>query len=88
LAQQFQRRQFLSDFLPKFLFLVTTAILVGGGIIGHNSERGPPKDHSTKVWFKLALANWAQTMVECSLGGHLSELCPTTPTANKDGHHY
>jgi hypothetical protein len=55
LAQQFQRRQFLSDFLPNFLFLVTTAILVGGGIIGHNSERGPPKDHSTKVWFKLAL---------------------------------
>jgi hypothetical protein len=29
-----------------------------------------------------------QTMVECSLGGHLSELCPTTPTANQDGHHY
>ena len=24
-------------------------------------------------------ASWAQTMVEWSLGGHLSELCPTTP---------
>ena len=33
-------------------------------------------------------ANWAQTMVEWSLGGHLSELCPTTPAANQDGHHY
>ena len=54
LAQQFQRRQFLSDVLPNFLFLVMAAILVGGGIVGYNSERGPPKDHSTKVWFKLA----------------------------------
>jgi hypothetical protein len=25
-------------------------------------------------------------MVEWSLGGHLSELCPMTPTANQDGH--
>ena len=25
-------------------------------------------------------ANWAQTLVEWSLGGHLSELCPTTPS--------
>jgi hypothetical protein len=33
-------------------------------------------------------ANWAQTVVEWSLGGHLSELCPTTPAANQDGHHY
>ena len=33
-------------------------------------------------------ANWAQTMMEWSLGGHLSELCPTTPAANQDGHHY
>ena len=33
-------------------------------------------------------ANWAQTMVEWSLGGHLSELCPTTPVANQDGHRY
>jgi hypothetical protein len=27
LAQQFQRRSFLSDFLPNFLFLVTAAFL-------------------------------------------------------------
>jgi hypothetical protein len=33
-------------------------------------------------------ANWAQTMVEWSLGGHLSELCPMTPAVNQDGHHY
>ena len=33
-------------------------------------------------------ANWAQTMVEWSLGGHLSELCPTTPATNQDGHRY
>jgi hypothetical protein len=24
------------------------------GITGHNFERGPSKDHSTKVWSKLA----------------------------------
>jgi hypothetical protein len=24
-------------------------------------------------------------MVEWSLGGHLSEVCPTTPAANQDG---
>jgi hypothetical protein len=28
------------------------------GITGHNFGRGPSKDHSTKVWFKLAL--WLQ----------------------------
>jgi hypothetical protein len=33
-------------------------------------------------------ANWAQTMVEWSLGGHLSEFCPTTPTASQDVCHY
>jgi hypothetical protein len=27
-------------------------------------------------------------MVELSLGGHLSELCPTTPAANQGGHRY
>jgi hypothetical protein len=31
---------------------------------------------------------WTEFMVEWSLGGHLSELCPTTPAANQDGHHY
>ena len=25
-----------------------------GGVIGYNSEKGPPKDHSTKVWSQLA----------------------------------
>ena len=25
-----------------------------GGTVGHNFERGPPKDHSDKVWLKLA----------------------------------
>jgi hypothetical protein len=33
-------------------------------------------------------ANWAQTMVEWSFDGHLSELCPKTPAANQDGHRY
>ncbi|CAB9544666.1 hypothetical protein BROOK1789C_1864 [Bathymodiolus brooksi thiotrophic gill symbiont] len=40
--------------MQNFIFLVMAAMLVGGGIVGHNSERGALKDHSTKVWFKLA----------------------------------
>ena len=27
---------------------------MAGGVVGHNSERGPPKDHSIKVWSQLA----------------------------------
>ena len=27
---------------------------LAGGVIGYDSERGPHKDHSTKVWFQLA----------------------------------
>ena len=30
LAKQFQRRRFLKNFLPNFLFLAMAAILVGG----------------------------------------------------------
>jgi hypothetical protein len=38
----------------KFLFLVMAAILDKEGADGHNFERGPPKDHFSKVWLKLA----------------------------------
>ena len=27
---------------------------LAGGVRGYNSERGPPKDHSFKVWSQLA----------------------------------
>ena len=30
------------------------AILVGRRVIGYNSERGPPNNHSIKVWSQLA----------------------------------
>ena len=33
-------------------------------------------------------ANWAQTMMEWSFGGHLSELYPKTPAANQDSRRY
>ena len=26
-----------------------------GGVIGYNPERGPPKNHSNKVWSQLAM---------------------------------
>jgi hypothetical protein len=34
------------------------------------------------------MGNCFHTMVEWSLGGHLSEFCPTTPTASQDVCHY
>jgi hypothetical protein len=39
---------------PFFLFLAWWPSWLEVGITGHNFERGPSKDHSTKVWFKLA----------------------------------
>jgi hypothetical protein len=36
--------------LKKFLFLVMAAILDKDGSDGHNFERGPPKNHFSKVW--------------------------------------
>ena len=34
-------------FLSNFLFTAMAAILVGSGIIGYNSEKGPPKHHQS-----------------------------------------
>ena len=31
---------------------------MAGGVLGYNSERGPPKDHPCQVWSKLA--QWFQ----------------------------
>ena len=31
-----------------------TVDVLAGWVIGHNSERGRPKDNFTKVWFQLA----------------------------------
>ena len=43
---------------PFFLFLAWRPSLLEVGITGHNFGRGPSKDYSTKVWFKLA--QWLQ----------------------------
>jgi hypothetical protein len=43
---------------PFFLFLAWWPSWLEVGITGHNFGRGPSKDHSTKVWFKLA--QWLQ----------------------------
>ena len=40
------------------IFFSLVAILVGSQVTGHNFGRGPSKDHSTKVWYKLA--QWLQ----------------------------
>ena len=39
---------------PLFLFLAWWPSWLEVGITGHNFGRGPPKDHSTKVWLQLA----------------------------------
>jgi hypothetical protein len=44
--------------VPFFLFLAWWPSWLEVGITGHNFGRGSSKDHSTKVWFKLAL--WLQ----------------------------
>jgi hypothetical protein len=38
---------------PFFLFLAWWPPWLEVGITGHNFERGPFKDHSTKVWLQL-----------------------------------
>ena len=43
---------------PFFLFLAWWPYWLEVGITGHNFGRGRTKDHSTKVWFKLA--QWLQ----------------------------
>jgi hypothetical protein len=45
------------------------------GITGHNFERGPSKDHSTKVW--LQLAKWFLRR-KFGCGGHLGR-CSEMP---------
>ena len=39
---------------PFFLFLAWWPSWLEVGITGHKFGRGPPKDHSTKVWLQLA----------------------------------
>ena len=48
LAKLVSEEKILNDFfLSNFLFSAMVAILVGSGIIGYNSERGPPKHHQS-----------------------------------------
>ena len=60
---------------PFFLFLTWRPFWLEVGITGHNFGRGPPKDHSTKVW--LQLAQWfltrrffAYLCLICIIGRH------------------
>ena len=46
---------FFINFIPPFfLFLAWWPSWLEVGITGHNFGRGPPKEHSTKVWLQLA----------------------------------
>ena len=46
--------KFYPPFPPPPLFLAWWPSWLKFGITGHNFGRGPPKDHSTKVWLQLA----------------------------------
>jgi hypothetical protein len=51
------------------------------------SQRGLSEDHSTVVWDQLA-QQFQRGKLLCDFCGHLSKLCPTTPTANQDVRHW
>jgi hypothetical protein len=36
----------------------------GGGVVGHNTQRGPSEDHSTIVWVKFISLVMAAILVE------------------------
>ena len=45
------RGENFSNFIPPFfLFLAWRPCWITDQVIGHNSERGQPKDHFSKVW--------------------------------------
>ena len=57
LARQFQRKTFLNIF-PRVLMLKLCRMIqwssLARRVIRYNSERGPPKEYSSKVWSQLA----------------------------------
>ena len=68
-----------------------------GGVIRYNSERGPPKDHSNKVWSQLAkpfqrrrflnifpIGSYVKTML--ADGGHLGWRAGSSDTILKGDH--
>ena len=67
---------------------------MAGGVIGHNSERGPPKDHSNKVWFHIGQAVsdkkiFNDFFAEFSIfshGGHLGWRAGSSDTILKGDH--
>ena len=50
----FRGEDFFNFIPPFFYFLAWWPAWLEVGITGHNFGRGPPKDHSTKVWLQLA----------------------------------
>jgi hypothetical protein len=48
-----EEKIFFLNSSPFFLFLAWRPSWLEVGITGHNFGRGPPEDHSTKVWLQL-----------------------------------
>jgi hypothetical protein len=45
---------YITGFFMNFELLPSLTDYANDGADGHNFERGPPKDHFSKVWLRLA----------------------------------
>jgi hypothetical protein len=62
-----------------------TYIIAVNFIGGENQSTRKKKKDRSEVTDKLYQTNCNQTLVEWSLDGPLSKLCPVIPTSNQDG---
>ena len=82
---------------PFFLFFAWGPSWLEVGITRHNFGRGPPKDHSTKVWLQLAL--WflrrrflcefpigSYVKLSSAVGGHLGQRAEPPDTFLEENH--
>ena len=54
LSKWFQTRRFLWEFPIGFVKLSSAVAAIFVGVHAHNFGRGPPKNHFSKVWLRLA----------------------------------
>jgi hypothetical protein len=93
----FRGEDFFKFHPPFFLFLAWRPSWLEVGITGHNFGRGPSKDHSSKVWFQLAL--WflrrrflcefpigSYVKLSSACGGHLGQRAEPPDTFLEENH--
>ena len=60
----FIQEDILLIFANFYIFLQLWSSWLTGGEIGHNSDRSPNKDHSTKNWLKLAISVVSEELIK------------------------